>query len=195
MWRCDNVGGLDEHVTCHMFWFLITFSPLYLGLPYAPTGRPILVIYTSYDAFPRTDVPSGVLFWFRHLGDQIFKKTILGTWSGFYMPNVQNIETCILSKLLHRFQPTNFCTTLKTTKCSSWVVRIRAQQIQAGGRPPFWKSPNWRYLGNGCADLHHIWHVVAEPVSSSNHQALNLRILKLKMADVGYSDANRPSGT
>jgi len=23
MWRCDNVGGLDEHVTCHMFWFVI----------------------------------------------------------------------------------------------------------------------------------------------------------------------------
>jgi len=22
MWRCDNVGGLSEHVTCHMFWFL-----------------------------------------------------------------------------------------------------------------------------------------------------------------------------
>ena len=22
MWRCDNVGGLGEHVTCHMFWFL-----------------------------------------------------------------------------------------------------------------------------------------------------------------------------
>jgi len=22
MWRCDNVGGLGEHVTCHMIWFL-----------------------------------------------------------------------------------------------------------------------------------------------------------------------------
>jgi len=22
MWRCDNVGGLGEHVTCRMFWVL-----------------------------------------------------------------------------------------------------------------------------------------------------------------------------
>jgi len=22
VWRCDNVGGLREHVTCHIFWFL-----------------------------------------------------------------------------------------------------------------------------------------------------------------------------
>jgi len=21
-WCCDNVGGLGEHVTCHLFWFL-----------------------------------------------------------------------------------------------------------------------------------------------------------------------------
>jgi len=32
---------------------------------------------------------------------------------------------------------TKFCTTIETTK---WVVPIGAQQIQAGGRPPFWKK-------------------------------------------------------
>jgi len=34
---------------------------------------------------------------------------------------------------------TKYCTTIETTKWSSWVVPIRAQQIQDGGRPPFWK--------------------------------------------------------
>jgi len=42
-------------VSCNIF-------PFILGIALRPTGRPILVIYTSYDAFPRTDVPSGVLF-------------------------------------------------------------------------------------------------------------------------------------
>jgi len=28
-WRCDNVGGLGEHVTCHMFWFRRPFFVLY----------------------------------------------------------------------------------------------------------------------------------------------------------------------
>ena len=30
MWRRDNVGGLGgEHVTCHMFQFLMSFSSLF----------------------------------------------------------------------------------------------------------------------------------------------------------------------
>ena len=36
---------------------------------------------------------------------------------------------------------TKFCTTIETTKKSSWVVPIGAQQIQDGGRTPFWKKP------------------------------------------------------
>jgi len=31
--------------------------------------------------------------------------------------------------------------TIETTKWSSRVVQIGAQQIQNGGRPPFWKKP------------------------------------------------------
>jgi len=36
---------------------------------------------------------------------------------------------------------TKFCTAIETIKNSSWVVPIGAQQIQDGGRPPFWKKP------------------------------------------------------
>jgi len=35
---------------------------------------------------------------------------------------------------------TKFCTTIETIKWSSWVVPMGAQQIQGGGRPPFWKK-------------------------------------------------------
>ena len=41
---------------------------------------------------------------------------------------------------------TKFCTTIKTIKWSSWVAPIGAQQIQDGGRPPFWKKPLNRYI-------------------------------------------------
>ena len=47
MWRCDNVGGLGEHVTCHMFWFLnnkhtfFFLFTLFVGSRRARTGRPI----------------------------------------------------------------------------------------------------------------------------------------------------------
>ena len=54
---------------------------------------------------------------------------------------------------------TKFCTTMETIKWSSWVVPIGAQQIQDGGRPPFWKktvkSP---YLCNRLTDFDEIWH-------------------------------------
>ena len=60
MWRCDNVGGLGEHVKKHMLWFLrYTFFTLYFGLRRARTRGPILTIYTSYDVFPPKDVPFG----------------------------------------------------------------------------------------------------------------------------------------
>ena len=38
--------------------------------------------------------------------------------------------------------PTKFCKAIKTTRYSSWVVQIRASQIQDGGPPPSWKNRN-----------------------------------------------------
>ena len=65
MWRCDNVGGLCEHVTCHMFRLLsIPFSflifTLFFGSRPARTGGPILMIFSSYDVFPRKKMLYGV---------------------------------------------------------------------------------------------------------------------------------------
>ena len=62
------------------------------------------------------------------------KTPIFGAWIGVFKPNGQNIESFMLSKLLHRFQ-TNFCTTIETTKWSPWVVRIGANKSKiADGR-------------------------------------------------------------
>ena len=53
---------------------------------------------------------------------------------------------------------TKFCTTIETTKNSSWVVSIGAQQIQDGGRPPFWKTVKSLYLCNRLTDFDKIWY-------------------------------------
>jgi len=37
---------------------------------------------------------------------------------------------------------TKFCTTIETTKWSSWVVQTGGQQIEDGAWPPFWKPLN-----------------------------------------------------
>ena len=56
---------------------------------------------------PRKDVLFvGPVFAATHLGDQIPPNPYFGGWLiGFFKPNAQNNEICILSKLLHPFQP------------------------------------------------------------------------------------------
>jgi len=57
---------------------------------------------------------------------------------------------------------TKFCTTIETNKNSSWVVPIGAQQIQNGGRPPFWKKTvKSLYLWNRLTDFDKIWYINA----------------------------------
>jgi len=62
-----------------------------------------------------------------------------GAWIGVFKPNGQKywkfhvIETTV--SIL-----TKFGTTIETTKWSSSMVPVSAQQIQDGGRPPFWKK-------------------------------------------------------
>ena len=132
---CDNVGGLGEHVTCHTFWFLS--RPFFLSFFVYSWDRAapshvnrFLTIYTSYDVIPRKDVPfMGLFVAIPHLGDQICQNP------QFFKRSVQDIEICILSKLLHQFQPI-----LHNTKDLQTLIMggpNTAQQIQDGGRPPF----------------------------------------------------------
>ena len=79
MWRCDNVGGLGEHVKKHMLWFLrytfFCFFTLFFGSRRARTRGPILTIYMSYDVFPPKDVPlGGLVHTAQHFGGKIPQK-------------------------------------------------------------------------------------------------------------------------
>ena len=54
---------------------------------------------------------------------------------------------------------TKFCTTIETIKWSSWVVPIGTQQIQDGGRAPFWKKTvKSLHLCNRLTDFDKIWY-------------------------------------
>jgi len=60
MWRCDNVGGFDEHVTCHMFRFRSVHIYFIHGIT-RTARRLILATSMSHDVFPRK-VSLGVAF-------------------------------------------------------------------------------------------------------------------------------------
>jgi len=74
--------------------------------------------------------------------------------------------------------PSKFCTMIKTSKCSSWMVQTREQQIQDGGRPPSWKIKTSRYLCNRWTDLDEIWHGGASRTSAPRQPIKIVQILK-----------------
>ena len=80
---------------------------------------------------------------------------------------------------------TKFCTVIKTTKFSLWVVPKFAPQIQNGGQPPFWKTFNaislqpfdwfwWNLVWWCILALQNWW------------KTKNWKISKSKMADGGH---------
>jgi len=130
--------------------FLYTFSR---ELTYKPGPS------TDFHAwwFEWCELMQGCAFWgfailLPILGVQYPQNPIFGVWIGVFKPNVQNIESFMLSKLLHRFQP-NF---------ALWVVIVggpnHAQWIQNGRRPPFWKkNVKLPYFCNHLMDFDEIW--------------------------------------
>ena len=78
-----------------------------MNSPTGQTCRPIFTLDGSNDADSRKDVPfGGFVDIASHFGGEIPPKTpILGAWIGVFKPNGQNIESFMLSKLMHRFQP------------------------------------------------------------------------------------------
>jgi len=68
------------------------------------TRRRIFTPDGSNDADSRKDVPFGSFVDIApHYGGKIPQKTIFGAWIVVFKPNRQNIESFMLSKLLHRF--------------------------------------------------------------------------------------------
>jgi len=71
-----------------------------------------LTTYTSHEEFPQKRVPfGGLVVATPHLWGEIPAQKNNSHFGGInklstFKPNVQNDATCILSKLLHQFQPT-----------------------------------------------------------------------------------------
>ena len=96
-------------------------------------------------------------------------------WIGIFRLNAQNIKTCLLSKLLHRFKP-NFAQ-WQTTKIHF-----------VGGPNRRITNPRWRtaailknrkrpYLRNGSTKLHKIWHRDSPPTSALKSGATHYRLI------------------
>jgi len=125
-WHCDNMAGLSEHVTCHMF----QVFALFLGSCPAQIDGQILTIYTS-----RVSV-QGYAFWglvdiAPHLVGRMVSKNILG----YRGVNRRFQGKC--AKYLHfriikttAVIPTKFCKMVKTSMYFSWVVQKCDPQIQ-----------------------------------------------------------------
>ena len=77
-----------------------------MNSPTGQTRRRIFTIDGSNDADSRKDVPFGsfvdIAF---HLGGEIPQKPQFWGVNCVFKPNGQNIESFMLSKLMHRFQP------------------------------------------------------------------------------------------
>ena len=78
-----------------------------MNSPTGQTSRRIFTLDGSNDADSRKDVPfRGFVDIATHFGGWNIPKTpIFGARIGVFKPNGQNIESFMLSKLMHRFQP------------------------------------------------------------------------------------------
>ena len=132
-----------------------------MNSPTGQTRRRIFTLDSSNDADCRKDVPFRVsLALLPILGWNPPITPILGgmnrrfqaKWAKYWKFHVIETTASISTK---------FCTTIETIKKSSWVVPIGAEQIQDGGRPPFWKKPLNRYICNRLTDLDKIWYIDA----------------------------------
>ena len=106
MWRCDNVGGLGEHVKntcCRLLGIPFKFFLLYSSAYAEPTHVDPFwrsICHTTYFR-PRMCLLGSRSYCCPFLGYNPPKTPILGAWIGIFKHN----KICIASKLLRRLQP------------------------------------------------------------------------------------------
>jgi len=115
----DPTNGWNVKGLCFLFYFFVV-SLVQLGVK--PLDRFWQVIPQNA-CFRVSYVPRGIKIHkvsvFPIFAPKTPKK---GAWIGIFKLNAQNIKTCILSKLLHRFKP-NFALWQRPPKYTSWVVQ------------------------------------------------------------------------
>ena len=119
--------------------FVIYLYPFFMNSPTGQTRR-IFTLDGWNDADLRKNVPFGGLVNIAsHFGGEIPQKPqFLGVNRRFQAKRAKYWKFHVIET--NASISTKFCTTIETIKNSSWVVQIGAQQIQDGGRPPFWKN-------------------------------------------------------
>ena len=133
-----------------------------MNSPTGQTRRRIFTLGGSNDADSRKDMPFGgfvdIAPHFR--GEIPQKKQFWGVNRRFQAKRAKYCKFHVIETTASI--STKFCTTIGTITKSSRVVPIGAQQIQDGGRPPFWKktvkSP---YLCNRLTNFDKIWYSYA----------------------------------
>jgi len=84
-------------------------------------------------------------------------KLNFGSWIGVFKPNWQNLESYILSQLLHRFQPSIAQRSRPPSGHRGWSQYVHNKSKMADGRH-FEKSVKSQCLCNRLTDFDEIWH-------------------------------------
>jgi len=119
-----------------------------------------------------------------HLGIKISQTPIFGTWIGIFMPNSRNRKTCILSKLLHRFQPDVAQLHSNKDHKMPFVVGSHTRITNPRWRTAavLKKNEKLLYLSRGSSDFDEIWHSDVVRSSWPFQLLKNLKFRKLMMA-------------
>jgi len=177
MWRCNNVGGIGEHVICHVLVSWATFFFLYAWARAPPP--PVDWFRQSIRhimCFRASMCFSGVSLLPLLLGDKIPQTHILGAWIGIFKPNAQNVETCTLSKLLNRFQPSAHrgWSRYAPNKSKRWTAAVLKKNDKSLSPQPFdrfWLNlASWRTLARHNGYLSKVWPIFTKfGMAMQNH--------------------------
>jgi len=131
---------------------------MFLGSRPACTGTLMLTINSSYDMLPDKEVLLRVeIRLYSISADKSPQNSPFGgmnrhskTWLIKYL-NLHRSNRLLIYYYWSIIEttvsiPTKFCTIIKTTKYSSRVAQTRVQQIQDGGRLPFWKTVKYGHI-------------------------------------------------
>ena len=106
MWRCNNVCGLGEHMTCHMFWclsrpFFLSFSMLEIALRHCPQTD-FDDLYFTWRAYTQGCAFGGFVVATPHLGESNPQNPYFMGVNKLF----QNIGSCIKCIIIIKNRPT-----------------------------------------------------------------------------------------
>jgi len=123
------------------------------------TSGPILMIYMSYNVFPRKGLLYGFCWYISPFRGSTPQNHNIGGVSRHFQAKPAKYSNFHIIKTT-AWISTKFCIpveTVETTKYALWVVHKFGEQIQDDGQPPSWKIEKSWNLSNCLADCDEIW--------------------------------------